>query len=142
MQCENVKNFLILFVRFQCDLRKKKKKVITLTEASFSLILCLSPKKKNQTEKEVLRLSSASFLCDLCDIPERGAVYRSCLRFLARNKIASFWQEKKRRNLQMFNAKMPEKILHFFALIGNTDRECKCVASKFVVNHQYKKYGT
>ena len=74
-------------------------------------------------KKKVLRLSSASFFRDLCDIPERGAVNRSCLRFLAGSKNAGFWREKKRRNLQNFSAKMPEKIshfLHFFALIGNT----------------------
>ena len=85
-------------------------------EASFSPILCWSPNKK-----KVLRLSSASFLCDLCDLSEWGAVNRSCLQFLAGNKNASFWREKKRQNSQNFSAKMPEKILHFFALIGNTD---------------------
>ena len=77
-------------------------------------------------KKEVLRLSSATFLRDLCDIPERGAVNRSCLRFLMGNKNASFWREKKCRNSQNFSAKMPEKISHFshfFALIGNTDQE-------------------
>ena len=86
-------------------------------EASFYPILCWSPKKK----KKVLRLSSATFLCDFYDIPERGAVNRSCLRFLAGNKNASFWREKKRWNSQSFSAKMPEKISHFFGLIGNTD---------------------
>ena len=48
---------------------------------------------------------------------------RSCLRFLAGNKHADLWREKKRRNSQNFRAKMPEKISHFshfFALIGNT----------------------
>ena len=69
---------------------------------------------------KVLQLSSASFLRNLCDIPERGAMNRSCVRFLVGNKNASFWREKKRRNLQNFSAKMPEKILHFFVLIGNT----------------------
>ena len=71
-------------------------------------------------KKKGLRLSSASFLRNLCDIPEQSAVTRSCLRFLERNKNASFWREKKRRNSQNFSAKMPEKISHFFALIGNT----------------------
>ena len=83
-------------------------------EASFSPILRCSQKKK------VLRLSSATFLRDFCDIPERGAVNRGCLRFLAGNKNAGFWLKKKRRNSQNFSAKMPEKISHFFALIGNT----------------------
>ena len=48
---------------------------------------------------------------------------RGCLRFLAGNKNAGFWREKKRRNSQNFSAKMPEKFLHFshfFALKGNT----------------------
>ena len=71
-------------------------------------------------KKKVLCLSSASFLCDLCDVPERGAVNCSCLRFLAGNKNAGFWREKKCRNSQNISAKMPEKISHFFALIGNT----------------------
>ena len=96
---------------------EKKKKVIALTEASFSPIYVDLQKKK------VLCLSSASFLRDLCDIPERGTMNRSCLRFLAGNKNAGFWREKKRRNSQNFSAKMPEKISHFshfFALIGNT----------------------
>ena len=79
-----------------------------------------SPKKK----KKVLRLSSPTFLHDFCDILERGAVSRGCLQFLAINKNAGFWQEKKRRNSQNFSAKMPEKISlfsHFFVLIGNTE---------------------
>ena len=46
---------------------------------------------------------------------------RCCLRFLAGNKNAGFRREKKRRNSQNFSAKMPEKISHFFALIGNTN---------------------
>ena len=82
--------------------------------------MLISKKKK---KKRVLRLSSATFLCDFYDIPERGAVNRGCLRFLAGNKNASFWREKKRWNLQNFNVKMLEKISHFshfFALIGNT----------------------
>ena len=86
-------------------------------EASFSPKMLISEKKK------VFPLSSASFLRDLCNIPERGAVNHSCLRFLAGNKNAGFWREKKCRNSQNFSTKMPEKIshfLHFFALIGNT----------------------
>ena len=80
------RKFSHLFCPVQCDL-KKKKKVITPTEASFSPILCWSQKKK-----KVLRLSSASFLRDLCNIPMRGAVNRSCQRFLEGNKNAGFWQ--------------------------------------------------
>ena len=90
-------------------------------EPFFSPILRCSPKKK---KKKVLRLSSATFLRDFCDIPERGAMNRGCLRFLVGNKNAGFWREKKRRNSQNFSAKMPEKISHFshfFALIGNTE---------------------
>ena len=95
--------------------KEKKKKG---HHADFMLISKIKKKKK-----KVLRLSSATFLRDFCDIPERGAVNRGCLRFLAGNKNAGFWQEKKRRNSQNFSAKMPEKISHFshfFALIGNT----------------------
>ena len=80
----------------------------------FSDLMLISKKKK------VLRLSSSTFLLDFCDIPERGAVNRSCLRFLAGNKNAGFWREKKRWNSQNFGAKMSEKISHFFALVGNT----------------------
>ena len=86
----------------------------------FSDFMLISKEKK---KKKVLRLSSAAFLHDFCNIPERGAVNRGCLRFLAGNKNAGFWREKKRRNSQNFSAKMPEKISHFshfFALIGNT----------------------
>ena len=86
-------------------------------EAFFLRFYVVLQKKK---KKKVLRLSSATFLRDFCDITEWGAVNRACLRFLAGNKNAGFWQEKKRRNLQNFSAKMPEKISHFFALIGNT----------------------
>ena len=68
------------------------------------------------SKKKVFRLSSRDF----CDIPERGAVNRGCLRFLAGNKNAGFWREKKRRNSQNFSAKMPEIFSHFFARIGNT----------------------
>ena len=40
----------------------------------------------SKKKKKVLCLSSATFLRDLCDIPpERGAVNRSCLRFLVGN---------------------------------------------------------
>ena len=87
-------------------------------EASFSPILCWSPNKK---KKKVLRLSSATFLGDFYDIPDQGDMNRSCLRFLAGNKNAGFWRKKKRRNSQKFSAKMPEKISHFFVLIGNTE---------------------
>ena len=88
-------------------------------EAFSSPILRCSQKKK----KKILCLSSATFLRDFCDIPERSAVNRGCLRFLAGNKNAGFWREKKRQNSQNFSAKMPETISHFshfFALIGNT----------------------
>ena len=94
--------------------KKKKKKVITPMEAFFLQFYVVLQKKK------VLRLSSATFLRDFCDIPERGAVNHGCPRFLAGNKNAGFWREKKRRNSQNFSAKMPKKISHFFALIGNT----------------------
>ena len=108
------------FVRFQCDLQKKKKKKKghrAKTGIFFSDFMLISEKKK---KKKVLRLSSATFLRDLCDIPERDAVNRRCLRFLAGNKNAGFWREKKRRNSQNFSEKMPEKISHFFELTGST----------------------
>ena len=85
-------------------------------EASFSPILCWSPKKKKKGPSSKF----CNFLRNFCDIPERGAVNRGCLRFLAGNKNAGFWREKKRRNSQNFSAKMLEKISHFFALKGNT----------------------
>ena len=98
--------------------KKKKKKMSSRQWRHLFLRFYVDlPKKK------VLCLSSATFLRDFCDIPERGAVNRGCLRFLAGNKNAGFWREKKRRNSQNFSAKMPEKISHFshfFALIGNT----------------------
>ena len=85
----------------------------------FSNFMLISKKKK------VLHLSSARFLRALCDIHKQDAVNRSYLRFLAGNKNAVFWQGKKCQNSQKFIAKMPEKslhFLHFFALIGNTNR--------------------
>ena len=110
-----LKIFLIFLSSFYVI---SKNKVITLTKASFSPVLCCSSKKK-----KVLRLSFASFLHALCNMQQRGAVNCSCLLFLAGNKNAGFWWEKKGRYLQKFSAKMLEKILHFshfFALIGNT----------------------
>ena len=74
------------------------------------------------SKKKVLRLSSASFLRASCDI--RGAVNRSCLRFLAGNKNAGFWREKKRRNSQNFSAKMPEKNFALFALFCAYREHC------------------
>ena len=71
----------------------------------FSDFMLISKRKK-----KVFCLSSAGYLRDLCDIPERGVVNRSCLRFWAGNKNTGVWREKKCRNLQNFSAKMPEKI--------------------------------
>ena len=108
--------------------KKKKKSHHADGGIFFSDFMLISKKKK------VLRLSSPTFLRDFCDIPERNAVNRSCLRFLAGNKNASFWLEKKRRNSQNFSAKMPEKISHFshfFALTGNTDDS---IANKKLLN--------
>ena len=100
-------------------MRSQKKKVSRCRRHFFLRFFVDLQKKK----KKVLRLISASFLCALRGIPERGAVNRSCLPFLVGNKNADFWQEKTPRNSQNFSAKMLEKILHFFALIGNTERE-------------------
>ena len=91
-----------------------QKEVIAPTEASL------------KTKNKILRLSSASFSHDLCDIPERSAVIHSCLRFLAGNKNAGFWREKKRQNSQNFSAKMPEKISHFIALIADREHWEQC----------------
>ena len=96
--------------------KKKKKGHHAVGGIFFSDLNVDLPKKK-----KVLRLSSATFLRDFSDLPERGAVNRGCLRLLAENKNANFWRQKKCRNSQNFSAKMPEKISHFFALIGNTD---------------------
>ena len=98
--------------------KKKKKKGHHADGGIFFYDFMLISKKK-----KVLRLSSPTSFRDFCDIPERNAVNRGCLRFLAGNKNAGFWREKKRQNSQNFSAKMPEKISHishFFALIGNT----------------------
>ena len=97
----------------------KKKKVIALTKASFSLILCWFPKKK-RTYVWILQVFST--LCARhtrarCHEPQLSTVFGG-------NKNAGFWQEKKRQNLQNFSAKMPEKTLHFFVLIGNTGHNC------------------
>ena len=82
-QCENAENFLIIFVQFQCDLqkKKKKKKVITPMEASFSPILCWSPKKK-RSFVWVLQLFSAIFATYQSETPWTAAVY-------------GFWRETK-----------------------------------------------
>ena len=98
--------------------QKKKKKKRSSCRWRHLFLRLISKKKK------VPRLSSATFFRDFCDIQKRGAVNSGCLRFLAGNKNAGFWREKKRRNSQNFSAKMPEKISHFshfFALIGNTE---------------------
>ena len=65
-------------------------------------------------KKKVLRQRSATFLRDFCNVPERGAVNRSCLRFLVGNKNAGFWREKKRWNSQNFSGKMPKKNFALF----------------------------
>ena len=75
-------------------------------------------------KKKDLRLNSASFLHALC------ATYQSEVPWTA--AVYGFWREQKRRflagekrqNLQNFSAKMPEKTLHFFVLIGNTGHNC------------------
>ena len=41
--------------------------------------------------------------------------------------------KQKRRNSQNFRAKMPEKILHFFALIGNTAYDVRCDCNRWQV---------
>ena len=79
-------------------------------EASFSPILCWSQKKKKRSFVSVLQLFSAISATYQSEAPWTAVVY-------------GFWREKKRRNSQNFSAKMPEKILHFFALIGNTGLE-------------------
>ena len=88
---------------------KKKKKGHHADAGIFFLRFYVVLQKKKK--KKVFRLSSATFLHDFCSIPERGVVNRDCLRFLAGNKNAGFWREKKRRNSQNFSAKMLEKIL-------------------------------
>ena len=102
------RKFFHLFVRFQCNLKKKNGHRAD-GGIFFSDFMLISKKKK------VLRLSSASFLCALCDIQKRGAINRSCLRFLAGNKNASIWREKKRWNSQNFSAECRKKFCTFCA---------------------------
>ena len=57
--------------------------------------------------KKVLRLNSATFLRNLGDIPERGTVNRSCLRFLAGEKTSEFTKfqcENAGKNFVLFGA--------------------------------------
>ena len=112
--------FSHLFVRFQCDLKKKD---IALMEASFSPILRWSPKKQKKR----------SFVWVLQVFYALHATYESEAPWIA--AVYGFWREtktlvfggKKRQNSQNFKAKLPEKNSHysnFFALIGNTDMHC------------------
>ena len=101
-----LKNFLIFLSSF--SVISKKKSHCFDGGIFFSDFMLIFKKKK------VLRLSSASVLRASCDIQERGLENRSCLLFLVGNKNAGFWQEKKCQNSQKFNAKMLEKIPHFF----------------------------
>ena len=64
------------------------------------------------TKKKVLHLNSATFLRDLCDIPERGTINRHGLRFLAGNKNAGI------RKISV--QKCQKKFRTFFPLTGNT----------------------
>ena len=96
---------------------KKKKKGHHADGGIFFSDFTLFSKKKKKSPSSKF----CNFSPHFCDIPERGAVNRGCLRFLAGNKNADFWRQKKRRNLQNFSAKMPEKISHFSALTGNTE---------------------
>ena len=101
---------------------KKKKKKGHRADGGifFSDFMLISKKKK------VLRLSSASFLRDLCDIPERGAVNRSCLRFLATEKMPEFTK------FQCENAGKN------FALFCTYREHCPrpCVKSQSLVTHK------
>ena len=90
------KNFLILFVQFQCDLKKKEK-------GPSSEFCKFSPRFVRHTRAR-------------CREPQLSTVFGG-------KQTRQFWREKKRQNSQNFSAKMPEKISHFFALIGNTAKQ-------------------
>ena len=85
-------------------------------------------------KKKVLPLTSASFLRDLCDIPGEASWTTA---------VYGFWQEKKRQKSQNFSAKMPKKILQFFALIGNTAYYCKKMPQNYsAIKTSYFSYCT
>ena len=79
-----LKNFLSFLSGFNVISIKKRKKGHHADGMFFSDFMLISKKK-------VLRLSSTSFLRALCGIQKRGAVNRSCQRFLVGNKNAGFW---------------------------------------------------
>ena len=72
--------------------------------------------QKKKKKKKVLRLSSASFLHDLYDILERGAVNRSYLQFLVGNKHANFGGRKNARIRKISVRKCRKKFRTFLRL--------------------------
>ena len=95
-----LKKFLVILSGFNV-ISKKKKKGYHADGGIFLDFMLISKKKK------VLRLSSASFLRSSCDIQECGDVNRSCLRFLAREKMPEFAKylcENAEKNFALFCA--------------------------------------
>ena len=110
-----LKIFLVFLSGFTV-IFKNKKKVIALTEASFSPIFYVDLQKKAGPSSEFCKFSTRFVLHTTTSRREPLLFSVYCLRFLAGNKNAGSWREKKRRNSQKFSSKMPEKNSHFFAI--------------------------
>ena len=103
-----------------------KKKVIALTEASFSGILWYSWKKKRSSVWDAL------VFYRLCGAEDLSC---SCLRF-----FGGFWQELTMPNFAKIQCKNASKILHFFALIGNTvSNLVQMFSPKYLLNKLYSR---
>ena len=103
-------------------LQKIKKKGHCAVRGIFVLDFKTFSKKKKK-EKQVISLRCASLLQTSCNIDERGADNRSCLRFLAENKNAGFRREIKTLDFTKIQCENAGKnFALFFALIENTAR--------------------
>ena len=92
---------------------KKKKGLCSDKGILFSLFTSKSHRSK--------RSANILVIYWLCAVNKRMAPRTAAAyNFWREIKMSFFWGRIKRRTLQKFSALMPEKILHFFALIGNT----------------------